>query len=106
MTKKDPPNYISACAPTSTLPPRHFCAVCGYPLFLSCQHTLLLNHYLLWHTYLVHCERGGVTQWVARLTRNVEVMGSNPIKGPRRFLEQETLPFLLSTGWFPEQIRA
>ena len=47
--------------------------------------------------------RGGVAQWVARLTRNVEVMGSSPIKGPRCFLEQETLPLLLSTGWFQER---
>ena len=47
-----------------------------------------------------------VTQWVARLTRNVEVMGSNPIKGPRCFLEQETLPLLISTGWFQERIQA
>ena len=45
-------------------------------------------------------------QWVARLTRNVEVVGSSPIKGPRCFLEQETLPLLLSTGWFQERIRA
>ena len=48
----------------------------------------------------------GVAQWVARLTRNVEVVGSSPIKGPRCFLEQETLPLLLSTGWFQERIRA
>ena len=41
-----------------------------------------------------------------RLTRNVEVVGSSPIKGPRCFLEQETLPLLLSTGWFQERIRA
>ena len=34
---------------------------------------------------------GGVVQWVARLTRNVEVVDSIPIKGPRCFLEQETL---------------
>jgi len=27
-------------------------------------------------------------------------MGSSPTKGPRCFLEQETLPLLLSTGWF------
>jgi len=27
-------------------------------------------------------------------------------KGPRCFLEQETLPLLLSTGWFQERIRA
>ena len=26
--------------------------------------------------------RGGVAQWVARLTGNVEVVGSKPIKGP------------------------
>ena len=49
---------------------------------------------------------GGVAQWVARLTRNVEVVGSSPIKGPRCFREQETVPLLLSTGWFQERIRA
>ena len=43
---------------------------------------------------------------VARLTRNVSAMGSSPIKAPRYFLEQETLPLLLSTGWFHERIRA
>ena len=51
-------------------------------------------------------KRGGVEQWVARLTRNVEVVGSSPIKEPRCFIEQETLPLLLSTGWFQERIRA
>jgi len=50
--------------------------------------------------------RGGVAQWVTRLTRNVEVVGSNSIKGPHCFLEHETLPVLLSTGWFQERIRA
>ena len=48
---------------------------------------------------------GDVAQWVARLTHTVEVMGSSPMKGPRCFLEQETLPLMLSTGWFQEQIR-
>ena len=48
----------------------------------------------------------GVAQWVARLIRNVEVMGLSRIKGPRCFLEQETLPLLLSTGWFQERIQA
>ena len=47
-----------------------------------------------------------MAQWVARLTRNVEVVGSSPIKGPRCFLEQETLPLLLSICWFQKQIRA
>ena len=28
------------------------------------------------------------------------------LKGPRCFLEQETSPLLLSTGWFQERIRA
>jgi len=45
-------------------------------------------------------------QWVVRLTRNVEVVRSSLIKGPRCFLEQETLPLLLSTGWLQERIRA
>jgi len=38
-------------------------------------------------------------------THNVEVVGSSPIKGPRCFLEQETLPLLLSAGWFQASIR-
>ena len=48
----------------------------------------------------------GVAQWVSRLTRNVDGVGSSPIKGPRCFFEQESLPLLLSTGWFQERIRA
>jgi len=47
-----------------------------------------------------------VAQWVASLTRNVEVVGSSPIKGHCCFLEQETLPLLLSTGLFHEQTQA
>ena len=47
-----------------------------------------------------------MAQWVARLTRHVGAVGSSPIKGPRCFLEQETLHLLLSTGWFQERIRA
>jgi len=31
---------------------------------------------------------------------------SSPIKGPRCFLEPDTLSVLLSTGWFQERIRA
>ena len=57
---------------------------------------------MIMYTYL----RGGVAQWAARLTRNVKVVGSSPIDGPRCFLEQETLPLLLSTGWFHERILA
>jgi len=34
------------------------------------------------------------------------VVGSNTIKGPGFFLEQEILPLLLGTGWFQERIRA
>ena len=49
---------------------------------------------------------GGVTQLVARLTRNWSVVNSNPIKGSRCILELETLPLLLSTGWFRERIQA
>ena len=50
--------------------------------------------------------RDSVTQWVARLTRNAGVVGSSHIKGTRCFLKQETLPLLLSTGWFQKRIRA
>ena len=34
------------------------------------------------------------------------VVSSSAIKGPRCFLEQETLLSLLSAGWFQERIRA
>ena len=47
-----------------------------------------------------------MAQWAARLTRNEEVVGLRPVKGHRCFLEQETLPLLLSTGWLQERIRA
>ena len=47
-----------------------------------------------------------MAEQVARLTLNVEVVGLSPIKGLRCFLEQETLPLLLRTGWFQERIRA
>ena len=66
------------------------------PLCLIMRCFLVLNE----------CHRGDVTQWVALLTRNVKIVGSSPIKGPRCFLEQETLPVLLSTGWSQERIRA
>jgi len=50
----------------------------------------------------------GVEQWVARLTcsRWMIVVSSSPIKGPRCFLEQETLLSLLTTVWSKERIRA
>ena len=43
-------------------------------------------------------------QWVARITHNRYVVRSNPIKGSRCLPEQETLPVLLSAGWFQERI--
>ena len=48
----------------------------------------------------------GMAQWVARLTRNMEVVCLSPTKGSRCFTEQETLHLLHSTGWFQERIRA
>ena len=62
-------------------------------------------HFLSFSLYIKQI-RGGWAQWVARLTRNVEVVGSSPIKGSRFILDQETLPLLLRTGWFQERIRA
>ena len=47
---------------------------------------------------LIGLLRGGVAQWVARLTRNyLNVVGSSPIKGPRCFLEQETYLVLVGS---------
>ena len=62
------------------------------------------NEYLFVSSTLQLSLRGGVAQWVARLTRNVEVVGSSPIKGPVVSLSKK-LPLLLSTGWFQERIR-
>jgi len=42
--------------------------------------------------------RSGLQIWL--------VMWRSWVLVPRRFLEQETLPLLLSTGWFQERIRA
>jgi len=37
---------------------------------------------------------------------DMSVVGSDSIKGARCFLDQHTLPSLLSTGWFKERSRA
>ena len=51
--------------------------------------------------------RGGVAQWVARLTRNVKVTWvCAPSNAPVVSLCKKHLPLLLSTGWFQERIRA
>uniref|UniRef100_A0A668VT99 HIT-type domain-containing protein n=1 Tax=Oreochromis aureus TaxID=47969 RepID=A0A668VT99_OREAU len=34
--KKPEPNYLSAATPPSSLPPRHFCCVCGFPSHYTC----------------------------------------------------------------------
>ena len=47
---------------------------------------------------------GSVAQWVACVIHKWSVISLNPIKGFRCFLEEATLPSLLSTGWFQEQI--
>ena len=64
----------------------------------------LLNVFIyIYGHWSIKGRRGAVR--IARLTRYVEVVGLSPIKGPCCFLEQETLPLLLSTGWFQEWIR-
>jgi len=40
-------------------------------------------------------KRGGVAQWVAHLTRYVEVIGSRPIKGPIVSLSKKLYPYCL-----------
>jgi len=44
---------------------------------------------------------GRISQWVRLLTRVWSVISSSPIKGSCCFLEQETQPLMLSTGWVP-----
>ncbi|XP_063177668.1 zinc finger HIT domain-containing protein 1, partial [Chroicocephalus ridibundus] len=36
LSAAEGPNYVSACAPPSRLPQRHFCAVCGFPSPYTC----------------------------------------------------------------------
>ena len=43
---------------------------------------------------------GVVSQWLAHLTCNWSFVIEIPIKGSHCFHEQETLPSLVSTGWF------
>ena len=67
--------------------------------------TLLAILLMILHAVLVDEEAGGLTVRTSRLTCNRSVVSSNPNKGSHCFLEQETLPSLLSTGWFQERIR-
>jgi len=45
----------------------------------------------------------GMAQWLACMPLRFEF---EPIKGSSCFLKQNTLPSLLSTGWFREHIQA
>jgi len=60
------------------------------------------RHHILWWTIGRYISIGRSPGYFQHLL----FVGSSPIKGPRCFLEQETLPKLLSTGWFQEWIRA
>ena len=52
---------------------------------------------------LLALQRRSLAHWVA--SRNVEVVSSTPINAPSCFFGQDTLPLLLSTGWFQEWFR-
>lgn len=36
FNSNETPNYLSACAPPSQFPNRHFCSVCGFPSSYKC----------------------------------------------------------------------
>lgn len=36
LSERPEPNYLSAVTPPSSLPPRHFCCVCGFPSHYTC----------------------------------------------------------------------
>ncbi|XP_070810477.1 zinc finger HIT domain-containing protein 1 isoform X2 [Pituophis catenifer annectens] len=36
LNTSEGPNYLTACAPPSNLPQRHFCTVCGFPSNYTC----------------------------------------------------------------------
>ena len=88
------------------------CIVHGVTLFLE-QHLTYnqINHGVCLGTqtqFFFYLQRVCVNGWrgavVWLVMRRSWVRA--PSKAPRCFLEQETLPLLLSTGWFQERIRA
>jgi len=52
----------------------------------------------------INTNYGDVALWTESLTRIRSVVSSNPVKSSRCFIEHDTLPSLLSTGWFQEWI--
>ena len=93
------------CDRTTLLQVQHYpLQVQHYPNL--CLNDLPLTTMLILKFEVFDWKSSGVAQWVAHLARNADVLGSSPIKGHFCFLEQETLPLLLSTGWFLGQIRA
>ena len=54
------------------------------------DHAYLLIIWIRWSKFHEDDTRGGVAKRIARLTPNVEVVGSSSNNGPRCFLEQET----------------
>ena len=76
-------------------------------MYIGCRYYEMCSYFFVHISQLRF--RGGVVQWVARLTRDQWIPVSRefePHQRPRCFLEQETLLSLLSTGWFHERIRA
>ena len=70
-----------------------------------CLNDLPLTTMLILKFEVFDWKSSGVAQWVAHLAR----MRMSWVRAPSKatfFLEQETLPLLLSTGWFLRQIRA
>ena len=68
----------------------------------NCMYTN--NRMCIWRK-MITLNKSFLAQWVVRLTRNRSVVSSNHINGSPCFLEHETLPLLLSTGWFQELIQ-
>ena len=76
-------------------------------LYMCMSKTSCLQELLRW-TFLMSMYSSFsyfVAQWVARVTRNVEVMFEPHQKAPIVSLSKK-LPLLLCTGWFQERIRA
>ena len=56
----------------------------------------MISLYISTQSRLTQVEKWSQAQWVD----NQRVLSVSPIKGSSCILEQETLPLLLSTGWF------
>ncbi|CAF87323.1 unnamed protein product, partial [Tetraodon nigroviridis] len=97
LSERPEPNYLSAVAPPSVVPPRHFCCVCGFPSHYTCP--TCGGRYCSSRCLCTHRE----TRWVFE----VDALSSSPhpklappprSRWPPSPMWEELQPHLLSTS--------